>query len=115
MKWLALLLVLCVGCVEPLGPKPEPEPQPTPIVPEPKPEPVPAKTQRAEICKEIADQIDAGNIDTTDELVRVIQLLTDGGDWKKDDSDAVEEVLPGLVSAKRRLTAEDIKKLRSVK
>lgn len=97
------------GCVPPL---PEPGPRPGPIEPD-KPEPV-KPADRAAICDELADMIPA-RIKTTDDLVRVLQLLSDGGDWKSDDSSAIDAAIPGLTTAKRALTVDDATKLRGIK
>lgn len=114
------------GCKPVPGPVvPVPEPEPTPIEPEnkpkpqpkpkPAPQPKPTKSTRAELCEQLAKSIDAGHIDTTDELVRVIQIMSDHGEWSKADSAAVDAVLPEIVAAKRALTKDDAKKLRTVK
>ncbi len=95
-------------------PKPKPAPQPKPK-PAPEPKPKPAKSTRAELCEQLAKSIDAGHIDTTDELVRVLQIMSDNGEWTKADSAAVDAVLPDIADAKRALTKDDAKKLRSVK
>ncbi len=114
------------GCKPVPGPVvPVPEPDPTPVEPEtkpqpqpkpkPAPQPKPAKSTRAELCEQLAASIEAGHIDTTDELVRVIQIMSDNGEWTKADSAAVDAVLPEIVTAKRALTKDDAKKLRGVK
>jgi len=45
----------------------------------------------------------------------VIQLLSDSKNWSKEDSAAVDAVLPNLTGTNRVLTAEDSAKLRTVK
>lgn len=104
----APVLLLCLsllGCVPPL---------PRPVDPD-KPDPKPTPTlSRAEICDELADLIPS-RIKTTDDLLQVFRLLADGGDWTKDDSAAVDSVLPGMAGTKRALTADDASKLREVK
>lgn len=76
---------------------------------------VPVGVKRADLCEMLAAHIDSGHIDTSDELVRVFQLLQDNGKWTTADSAAVDEALPGLPTAKRALTKDDAAKLRGVK
>ena len=104
MKRLAVIAVLLLaGCLKP-------SPQPLGLNPEPT-----VTVDRAAVCDEIAAQIDAGRVKTSDDLVRLFGLLTDAGHWTKDDSAAVDAMLPGLPAADRALTADDAEKLRTVK
>lgn len=107
---LFVAVVFLAGCLKP-APRPEPKPGPGP---EPAP-PAPVVISRAAVCDELAGQVDAGRIKTTDDLVRVLQILSDAGHWSKEDAAAVDGVLPGLPSAERQLTKDDSEKLRSVK
>ncbi len=79
------------------------------------PDVVDVKAKRADLCEQLALHIDGGRIKTSDDLVRVIQLLSDSKNWSKDDSAAVDVVLPNLTGTNRVLTAEDSAKLRTVK
>ncbi len=107
MKWLLLLSACLCGCIQ-LPPKPVDPSKPD------LPPPV-VKASRADLCEMLASHIESGHIDTTDELVRVLQLMQDNGRWTAADSDAVDAVLPGLPTAKRALTKDDAAKLKSVK
>lgn len=79
------------------------------------PDVVDVKASRADLCEQLSRHIDGGRIKTSDDLVRVIQLLSDSKSWSKEDSAAVDSVLPNLTGTNRVLTAEDSAKLRSVK
>lgn len=79
------------------------------------PDVVDVKAKRADLCEQLALHIDGGRIKTSDDLVRVIQLLSDSRNWSKEDSAAVDAVLPNLTGTNRVLTAEDSAKLRTVK
>ena len=79
------------------------------------PDVVDVKAKRADLCEQLALHIDGGRIKTSDDLVRVIQLLSDSKNWSKEDSAAVDAVLPNLTGTNRVLTAEDSAKLRTVK
>lgn len=80
-----------------------------------RPDVVEVKAKRADLFEQLALHIDAGRIKTTDDLVRVIQLLSDSKNWSREDSAAVDSVLPNLTGANRALTAEDSAKLRTMK
>lgn len=113
--WL-LSVPLLVGCMVVMPPAPNPPSPPDNVLPDDeKTVPVVTKATRADICKELADSIDSGHIDTTDDLVRVLQIMQDNGDWTDADSNALEVVLPGLAAEKRVLTKGDSQKLKGVK
>lgn len=80
-----------------------------------KPDVVEVKAKRSDLCEQLAIHIDGGRIKTSDDLVRVIQLLSDAKSWSKEDSAAVDAVLPNLTGTNRTMTADDSAKLRSVK
>jgi hypothetical protein len=79
------------------------------------PDVVEVKAKRSDLCEQLALHIDGGRIKTTDDLVRVIQLLSDSKNWSREDSAAVDAVLPNLTGTNRVLTVEDSAKLRTVK
>ena len=79
------------------------------------PDVVSVTAKRSDLCEQLAIHIDAGRIKTTDDLVRVIQLLSDAGIWSKEDSVAVDAAIPGLTGTNRTLTSADSAKLRSIK
>lgn len=101
---LAILVLLC-GCI--VSP-------PRPVDPV-APQPPPAAASRAELCGAIAAQIDARNIETTDELVRVLRLLQDSGNWTAADSAAVDAAIPDLVTKNRPLSPDDSARIKAVK
>ena len=110
----AILAVSLCGCYAPdLRPLPDDtvpvRPRPRPDRPD-KPDVIPAGT----VVAELADQIPA-NIETTDALLLVIQILKDGGDWTEADTAKVSQALPDITTAKRKLTADDAARLRGAK
>lgn len=110
MRWLALLCVLLCGCVvqmpaKPTTPDTKPDVQPVVVT----------KTTRADLCQMLAAHVDAGHIDTTDDLVRVLSIMKDAGDWTEADSVAVDAAMPGITAEKRALTKDDSAKLKAVK
>ncbi len=70
---------------------------------------------RADVCDQLAGHITKGRLKTTDDLVRVLGLFKDSGNWTAADSAAVDQAFPDLVTVKRPLTADDAAKLKSIK
>lgn len=115
--FVVVVALLCGGCYAPQpGPSPDmPEPRPRPHLPvrpdrPDKPDVRPAGT----IVAELADQIPA-NIETSDALVLVVQLLKDGGDWTEADSKLLDQRLPGITDSNRALTKDDAAALKGAK
>ncbi len=108
-----LLCLSMMGCNVPdLPDKPEPV-KPDVILPIPDPD-VPDKVKPLDLLRELADMIPS-KVKTVDDLLRLITIAKDGGDWPDEASTLVDKALPGVVKEKRALTVEDAKRLREVK
>lgn len=105
MKWVSCLILsaILVGCT----------PLPGPDKPPSKPEAVPLS--RADLCEQLGGYVDKGRIKSADDLLRVLGIMKDAGNWTDADSKAIDAALPDLVKANRLLTAEDAAKIKAIK
>lgn len=105
---LALIAVLCCGCIQSA-------PGPLPPVPPPDENTSTSALVLGEVSAAIARRIDAGQFRDSDELLKTLEKLVDAKELAQADADRIVAACEGIKAKSRALTAADADAVRGVK